>query len=249
MAVLALGLSRMGTESLRQALLTLGYDHVYHGFDVMHGGPPIRKAWSELGRRKYGLTSDTTPVTAEDLDQIIGHCEAVTDQPCACFALELIEGHPDAKVILNYRDEESWFQSVQATFLTFISSWEFRYLSFLDTFLYWRAQSFVYYEQGFFQGSTLRHAKRVYKEHRAMVRGSVPADRLLEWKVQDGWEPLCTFLGKPVPDMEFPNGNTPAQLRKASVEASKHATQRAYFKLGGFIAVLGVLLVYRVKIK
>lgn len=31
MKVLALGLSRSGTESLRNALSTLGYDHVYHG--------------------------------------------------------------------------------------------------------------------------------------------------------------------------------------------------------------------------
>jgi hypothetical protein len=27
------------------------------------------------------------------------------------------------------------------------------------------------------------------------VRRHVPADRLLEFKVTDGWEPLCRFLG------------------------------------------------------
>lgn len=41
-----------------------------------------------------------------------------------------------------------------------------------------------------------------------MVRGRVPAGQLLEWKVQDGWEPLCKFLGKDIPDEPFPHVNT-----------------------------------------
>jgi hypothetical protein len=44
-----------------------------------------------------------------------------------------------------------------------------------------------------------------------MIRGLVPKDRLLEWTVEDGWEPLCAFLGKPVPDDEpFPHVNAAA---------------------------------------
>lgn len=42
-----------------------------------------------------------------------------------------------------------------------------------------------------------------------MVKGSVPAERLLEWEVQDGWEPLCEFLGKEVPRQDFPSSNNP----------------------------------------
>jgi hypothetical protein len=38
----------------------------------------------------------------------------------------------------------------------------------------------------------------------------VPRDRLLEWTVKDGWEPLCEFLGKPVPNEPFPHKNTGA---------------------------------------
>lgn len=43
-----------------------------------------------------------------------------------------------------------------------------------------------------------------------MIRGLVPKERLLEWTVEDGWEPLCEFLGKPVPDEPFPHTNTAA---------------------------------------
>lgn len=40
-----------------------------------------------------------------------------------------------------------------------------------------------------------------------MIRGMVPPDRLLEWSADEGWEPLCKFLGKEVPDMPFPHAN------------------------------------------
>lgn len=43
-----------------------------------------------------------------------------------------------------------------------------------------------------------------------MIRGLVPKERLLEWSVEDGWEPLCEFLGKPVPDEPFPHVNAAA---------------------------------------
>lgn len=44
-----------------------------------------------------------------------------------------------------------------------------------------------------------------------MIRGLVPKERLLEWSVEDGWEPLCSFLGKPVPKEPFPNVNSAAK--------------------------------------
>lgn len=43
-----------------------------------------------------------------------------------------------------------------------------------------------------------------------MIRGLVPKERLLEWSVEDGWEPLCRFLGKPIPDEPFPHANAAA---------------------------------------
>ena len=39
------------------------------------------------------------------------------------------------------------------------------------------------------------------------VIASVPADKLLVYKVSEGWEPLCKFLGVPVPSVEFPKAN------------------------------------------
>lgn len=40
---------------------------------------------------------------ANDFDELIGHSEAVVDTAGSCFAAELIEPYPRAKVVLNYR--------------------------------------------------------------------------------------------------------------------------------------------------
>ena len=47
-----------------------------------------------------------------------------------------------------------------------------------------------------------------FEAHYAAVRATVPADRLLEWTVADGWGPLCAALDVPVPDDPFPRLNT-----------------------------------------
>ncbi|KAL7551059.1 hypothetical protein ACHAWF_014261 [Thalassiosira exigua] len=45
------------------------------------------------------------------------------------------------------------------------------------------------------------------------VQATIPAERLLSFKVGDGWGPLCEFLGVPVPeDIPFPHVHTRAKL-------------------------------------
>ena len=51
-----------------------------------------------------------------------------------------------------------------------------------------------------------------YEAHTAEVRAAVPPERLLVFNVTDGWEPLCNFLGVPVPDTPFPNVNDRVQM-------------------------------------
>ena len=47
-----------------------------------------------------------------------------------------------------------------------------------------------------------------YKRHNAAVRAAVPADRLLEFNVKEGWEPLCRFLElAKCPTTPFPRAN------------------------------------------
>ena len=46
-----------------------------------------------------------------------------------------------------------------------------------------------------------------YNRHNAAVKALVPPDQLLVYRVGDGWDKICSFLGKKVPDTEFPYEN------------------------------------------
>lgn len=52
MQVLCVGLPRSGTESLQTALLTLGFDHTYHGWDILYETPNYCPQWVALWRKK-----------------------------------------------------------------------------------------------------------------------------------------------------------------------------------------------------
>ena len=146
-----------------------------------------------------------------------------------------MEAYPEAKVILNYRNADSWYASIQNTFGALFKSTNlsFHYLSLFEPSLYWLKQVFMMYEYGHYQGSMMRNARRIQKEHYAMVKGAVvDKEKLLEWKVEDGWEPLCKFLGKDLPDVEFPKGNTPKEMFEKGARLRREATRVAWRNLG-----------------
>jgi len=50
-------------------------------------------------------------------------------------------------------------------------------------------------------------ARKVFLDHYQHVRDITPKERFLEYRVQEGWEPLCKFLGHEAPDEPFPRIN------------------------------------------
>jgi hypothetical protein len=57
------------------------------------------------------------------------------------------------------------------------------------------------------------HAIAVYERHNDAVKRAIPPQRLLVYEASQGWEPLCRFLGKPVPSGPFPRVNTTEEFR------------------------------------
>eukprot|EP00951_Prasinocladus_malaysianus_P037058 scaffold395020_cov32-Prasinocladus_malaysianus.AAC.2 len=55
--------------------------------------------------------------------------------------------------------------------------------------------------------------KKRFQEYNEAVIRECPKDRLLVFKATDGWEPLCKFLGKPVPDVPYPHVNDTEQFQ------------------------------------
>ena len=47
----------------------------------------------------------------------------------------------------------------------------------------------------------------------SLRKSTVPPEKLLVFDVKEGWEPLCKFLNKPIPDEPFPNINDREKIR------------------------------------
>jgi hypothetical protein len=74
-----------------------------------------------------------------------------------------------------------------------------------------------------------------------MIRGLVPKERLLEWYIEDGWEPLCKFLCKPVPEVEFPHANAAAGgWKDREALCNKRWVDRAFANL--ILGVVGMVV-------
>ncbi|CAG9953277.1 unnamed protein product [Clonostachys rosea f. rosea IK726] len=256
MEVICIGMPRTGTESLQHALLTLGYDHTYHGWDINFESPNYAQQWVRLCQKKwYAPEGGDVQLTAEDFDKVMGHAVAVADAPASVFAAELIQAYPEAKIILNHRkDIDAWHKSLMGTLARGPTLWTFWILACLDKECFWNWQCYLgYMWPGLFRAidgkvetGMLRNAKWVYRAHYAMVRGMVPKDRLLEWSVDDGWEPLCEFLGKPVPKEPFPHTNTAAgfagQEKKLAMRYVMGAAKNLAIILGTISVGAGVCM-------
>jgi hypothetical protein len=44
------------------------------------------------------------------------------------------------------------------------------------------------------------------------VKAAIPPERLLVYQAGQGWEPLCAFLGVPVPAEPYPSENNRAEF-------------------------------------
>ncbi|KAJ3471839.1 hypothetical protein MRS44_001938 [Fusarium solani] len=217
MEVICIGMPRSGTESLQHALIRLGYDHTYHGWDINFESPNYSQQWIRLCRKKwFPPMGGDVDLTAADFDAVMGHAVAVADAPASVFAAELIEAYPEAKVVLNYRrDVDAWHKSASNTLARAQHHWPLFLLSCLDKECFWSWHLYVRFMwpglfraiDGNIETGIARCGKWAARAHYSMVRGMVPKERLLEWSVEDGWEPLCEFLGKPVPDEPFPHEN------------------------------------------
>ena len=75
--------------------------------------------------------------------------------------------------------------------------------------------------------------RQAFVEHYAHIREIVQKENLLEWRPQDGYEPICKFLGKPVPNEPFPNinkGDAAAQMHKPLAYIRAVTLLKSYLK-------------------
>ena len=229
MQVLSFGFPRTGTASMQSALQILGYDHTAHGFDLI-SRPEIGAPWMEAVNAKF--SNKGKPYGRAEFDALLGHCAAVTDMPCACFWEELMAAYPEAKIILVERDVEDWYKSFDATVVTElfnkVADVSVNYIEpLVGSQIGLMSRKSIY---GYFHAKTpdevRQNAREVYREHYRRIREVTPKERLLEYRLGEGWGPLCNFLGKEVPEgLPFPRINEVAALK-----AKVRETQWKLFK-------------------
>ncbi|KAA8643901.1 hypothetical protein EYZ11_011675 [Aspergillus tanneri] len=207
---LCLGFNRTGTASMCNALEILGL-RCWHSTQFMSTRFGDIEMWQEAVNRKFFDMG--SKFGREEFDQLLHDYGAVSsDTPAIAFADDLIEAYPEAKVVLVERDIDSWYDS-------WINSVIKNTYDPLVTVIYHIDRFFTHpigkIHKTTFQGwlgisnpeDARRRSKDQYRKHYELVRRITSKDRLLEFKLSDGWKPLCEFLGKPVPDRPFPHLN------------------------------------------
>ena len=202
LSVIGAGFGRTGTLSIKMALEQLGVGRCYHMVEVFEH-PQHIAVWR--------AAADGQPV---DWDALLAGYGAAVDWPACHFWRQLMDHFPDAKVLLTVRDAERWYQSAYDTiYQAMIGS-----LPIDDPVA--RSQremaAKIVLEDTFggrFEDRA--HAIAVYERHNAEVRRAVLPARLLVYELGEGWEPLCRFLGKPVPAEPFPRVNSRDDFRAA----------------------------------
>lgn len=207
LSVIGAGLPRTGTMSQKLALEQLGFGPCYHMTETF----PRPEHWPLWETAAAG-----GPV---DWDVLFDGFGSTTDAPGCNFYRELANWFPDAKVVLSVRDPEAWFASTQATIIG----------PQTEGFHAARGTLAMVEALGWGTDPRLRDHDWMlarYHRHNDEVRGAIPSDRLLVYDVAEGWEPLCRFLGRPVPDTPFPQANSTVdfkamiKMRQAEAEAA-----------------------------
>lgn len=206
--VIGVGFGRTGTLSLKAALEQLGFGPCHHMLGLLDrpGEIPL---WEEAAAGRA------------DWEKVYDGYRSSVDWPGAAFWRELVARNPESKVILTVRDPASWYRSAHGSIYRSVTAPDdgrdpvFTRLRALSLDIVWN---------GVFGGgfADRDHAVTVFERHIEEVRREVPAGRLLEFHVGQGWEPLCGFLGVPVPGGDFPHHNDGAQFAATLEQRKEH---------------------------
>jgi len=198
--IVGTGLGRTGTKSMQTALNQLGFGPCHH-MSEMFTHPEAFPHWIAAAKG------------AQNWDVLFEGYESMVDWPGVKYWRELVAYYPEAKVLHTVRDPDQWFDSTQATIFN---------RSNLERIVQPGPMSDFF--TGLFGDMMPNITDRAamtdyYRRHDAEVRATVPMERLLIYPVGSGWEPLCDWLGVPIPDTPYPSENSRAEFVKRVAEA------------------------------
>jgi hypothetical protein len=162
-----------------------------------------------------------------DLEKLYEGYDAAADFTDAAFYKEMLAKYHDAKVILTERSAESWFKSVQNIIFKAISvkvdpsdpQYELSELS--KTLIF----DGLMKDPKNFDNEEL--FTKMYLDHNAEVKRLVPTEKLYIMQLGEGWEGLCKFFRKDIPDVQYPNINSAESLHQFLELDKRIATKKA----------------------
>jgi hypothetical protein len=194
--VIGAGLGRTGTLTLKTALEMLGLGPCHHMVEVFGNAETQVPLWNRV--------ADGEPV---DWDEVFAGYNATVDWPGCHFYAQLAARYPDAKVILSKRDPERWYESISETILT-----SMKQMGLTDGPAPkdhpMHFGGVIIPEKTFGFDFSRDNVIAAFERHNAEVVATIPPERLLVFEAAHGWEPLCAFLGVPVPEEPFPRTNS-----------------------------------------
>ena len=198
--VIGAGFGRTGTMTLKTALEQLGLGPCHHMYEViLH--PEQAPFWERATRGEK-----------VDWEDVFANYRSSCDWPSCAFYKELAERYPQAKVILTLRDPKAWFKSVSNTIMVSFKG----PMTLPDGRRVGPPGDFapLLIGQKTFGGRfDEAHMIDVFNRHNEEVRRTIPKERLLVFDAKEGWDPLCRFLGVPVPAAPFPKTNSTEEFQ------------------------------------
>lgn len=196
MKIFGIGLSKTGTSSLAHALEILGYR---------------TKDYPGIQRYQPGDASCVAPALLDQYD-------ALTDTPIPSFYKELDRAYPGAKFILTVRDMDGWLLSCKKQFTENLA----RAQNAAHNALFMDLYGCTVFDEARFRAGYERFVQGVMEYFKDR-----PQDLLvLNVTAGEGWEKLCPFLGKAVPDMPFPKANV-TRIRWMDVHSLERIAREA----------------------
>jgi hypothetical protein len=207
--VIGVGFGRTGTMSLKAALERLGAGPCFHMIDLIVGEDRDRliPKWVDVANGQ------------PDWQDVFDGWEATVDWPAAARWREICDAFSDAPVLLNVREFEPWYRSMENTIraakVTPPEELQQDANRPPPNPLLWQVIDTLIWE-GDFQGrfEDKEWVRELYDARIAEIRATIPPERLTVWELGlDGWEPLAAMLGVEVPDEPFPRLHDTAEFR------------------------------------
>lgn len=201
--VIGSGFGRTGTASLKVALEQLGFGPTHHMEEIIRD-PSQVPHWQAAAQ---GRTIDWDAA----FEGYVSQC----DWPGAHWWREIAAHYPDAKMILSVRPEAAWWKSFSATIGMMMNSFRQAPVPPHVRDMMLAMEATVMRDTFGGNWGDEQIALAAYRRRIAEVKAEMPAERLLVFDVAQGWEPLCAFLGVPVPAAPFPKVNSTEEFLQA----------------------------------